>query len=132
ADLTRVFTYMLDRELSHRTYPELNVTDGNHNLSHHNGNPEKVEGMIRVQAWMVSLFANFLDKLKAIPEADGTLLEHVTIMYGSGMSDGSRHSHRPLPIGLFGGAKRPGGRHIALPQDAQIPHANLLLTLAQD
>lgn len=130
ADLTRVFTYMVSREASFRTFVELGVPDGFHSLSHHGGNPEKIEGMARVQTWMVSVFANFLDKLKAVPEADGTLLDHITIMYGSGMGDGNNHSRYPLPLGLFGGAQRPGGRHIALP--AETPRANLLLTLVQD
>jgi len=130
ADLTRVITFMLARELSTRTYPNINVADGHHQISHHQYVPEQMDKHARVNTYHVKQFAGFLEKLRSTPDGDGTLLDHSMIMYGSGMGNGNVHSHDPLPILVAGGAvgQIKGNRHVKMP--AHTPLANLLLTLA--
>ena len=129
ADITRVITFQLARETSNRTYPEIGVADAHHPLTHHGGNPEKMERVAKINAFHVSLFAYFLDKLKSTPEGDGTLLDHSAILYGSGMGNPDVHDHVNLPIVVAGGAagRIKGARHIKYAEP--VPLANLHLTL---
>ncbi|HUF63518.1 MAG TPA: DUF1552 domain-containing protein [Verrucomicrobiales bacterium] len=128
-DVTRVVTFQLARETSNRTYPEIGVPDPHHPLSHHGNDPEKVARMAKINRFHVSLFAEFLEKLKATPEGEGSLLDHSLILYGSGMSNPNVHDHTNLPILVAGGsaAGMRGGRHIKFAEPA--PLANLHLTL---
>ena len=123
-DVTRVITFQLARETSNRAYPEIGVSEGHHPLTHNGGDAEKLAKVAQINAFHVSLFAGFLQKLKATPDGDGTLLDHTTYLYGSGMSNGDKHDHVNLPILVAGGK---GGRHIQY-EKAQ-PLANLHLTL---
>ncbi|MDQ3625236.1 MAG: DUF1552 domain-containing protein [Verrucomicrobiota bacterium] len=128
-DVTRVITFQLARETSNRTYPEIGVPDPHHPLSHHGNDPEKIARMAKINAFHVSLFAEFLGKLKATPEGDGTLLDHSLYLYGSGIGNPNIHDHTNLPILVAGGAAggMKGGRHIKY--DKPTPLANLHLTL---
>jgi hypothetical protein len=129
-DVTRVITFQLARETSTRTYPEIGVPDPHHPLTHHGNNPEKVARMAKINAFHVSLFAYFLEKLKSTPEGNGSLLDHSLYLYGSGMGDPNVHSHKNLPILVAGGAgKVKGGRHIKYAEPT--PLANLHLTLLE-
>ncbi|HZN33820.1 MAG TPA: DUF1552 domain-containing protein [Pirellulaceae bacterium] len=128
-DVTRVITFQLARETSNRTYPEIGVSDAHHPLTHHGNDPEKIAKVALINRFHVSLFADFLQKLKATPEAGGTLLEHSLYLYGSGMGNPNVHDHTNLPILVAGGAAggMRGGRHIKF--DRPTPLANLHLTL---
>jgi len=127
-DVTRVITFQLARETSTRTYSEAGVSDPHHPLTHHGNNPEKMAKVALINAFHVSLFAYFLEKLKATREGNGTLLDHSVYLYGSGMGNPNVHDHVNLPILVAGGAgKLKGGRHIRYAQPA--PLANLHLTL---
>src|SRR6187397_2779846 len=130
-DITRVITFQLARETSTRSYNEIGVADPHHPLTHHGNNPEKVEKLAKINAFHVSLFAYFLEKLKATPEGNGTLLDHSVYLYGSGMGNPNVHDHVNLPIIVAGGAagKMRGGRHIKY--DTPTPLANLHLTLLE-
>jgi len=125
-DVTRVLTFQLARETSNRSYPEVGVTESHHPLTHNGGNPEKLAKVAKVNAFHVSLFAYYLEKLKATPDGDGSLLDHSLILYGSGMSDADIHDHTNLPI-LVAGGKATGGRHIVAKDNT--PLANLHLSL---
>lgn len=128
-DVTRVVTFQLARETSSRTYPEIGVPDPHHPLTHHGNDPDKVARMAKINQFHVSLFAEFLEKLKATPEGSGTLLDHSLYLYGSGMGNPNVHDHINLPIIVAGGAARgmKGGRHIRY--EDPTPLANLHLTL---
>lgn len=128
-DITRVITFQLARELSGRTYPEVGVPDPHHPLSHHGNDPEKVEKISRINRFHVSLFAEYLQKMKATPDGDGSLLDHTVLLYGSGMGNPSTHDHDNLPILVAGGSSCGvrGGRHVKYDQGT--PLANLHLTL---
>jgi hypothetical protein len=128
-DVTRVITFQLARETSNRTYPEIGVSDPHHPLSHHGNDPEKIARMAKINAFHVSLFAEFLQKLKATPEGNGTLLDHSLYLYGSGIGNPNVHDHTNLPILLAGGAVTgmKGGRHLKYSKPT--PLANLHLTL---
>ena len=126
-DQTRVFTFMLCREFSVRTYPNLGVTDPHHTVSHTQNRPALIAAHTKVNTYHVQLFARFLERLRTTPDGDGSLLDHSTIMYGSGMGDGNNHTPSPLPIALVGGTRVPGGRHILTPDKTPLP--NLLLAL---
>jgi hypothetical protein len=128
ADLTRVSTMMLGREGSVRTYPEIGVPDPHHPLTHHRGHPDFIEKVARINSFHVQLFAGFVERLKALPDGDGTLLDHSAILYGSALSDGNIHSNSDLPLlvaGHAGGLK--GGRHVA--SEPQTPVSNLFVRL---
>jgi hypothetical protein len=129
ADLTRVITFMVGHETSQRAYPEIGVSDAHHPLSHHGGNREKIERLIKVNTYHATTFAYYLDKLRSTPDGDGTLLDHLTLIYGSGMSDGNLHNHHDLPTLVVGGGSGSikGGRHLRYP--ARTPVTNLFLTL---
>ena len=128
-DLTRVSTFMMSREVSPRTYPEIGVSDPHHGLSHHGDNPEKLELLAKVNTFHVNLLAHFLEKLQSTADGDGTLLDHVTLLYGCGISNGNEHLHTDLPILLAGkgGGQLKGGRHIRVAEGT--PLTNLQLTL---
>jgi Protein of unknown function (DUF1552) len=129
ADVTRVITFQLARETSNRTYPEIGVSDPHHPLTHHGNNPDKVARMAKINAFHVSLFAYYLDKLKSTREGSGSLLDQLLCLYGSGMGDPNVHSHVNLPIIVAGGGAgtHKGGRHIRYAEPR--PLADLHLTL---
>jgi Protein of unknown function (DUF1552) len=131
ANITRVFTYMVAREESNKTYPQVGVHDGHHATSHHQNLPEKIEKLVKIQNYHVTLFARFLGKLKSTPDGDGNLLDNSIILFGSNMSNSNLHNHFPLPNLVAGGAcgKLQGGRHLRY--DDHTPIANLLLTLLE-
>ena len=128
-DVARVITFQLARETSNRTYPEIGVPDPHHPLSHHGNDPEKIARMAKINQFHVSLFAEFLGKLKSTPEGNGSLLDHSLYLYGSGMGNPNVHDHKNLPILVAGGAAggMKGGRHITF--EKPTPLANLHLTL---
>ena len=129
ANVTRVFTFMVAREVSNRTYPQIGVPDGHHATSHHQNKPEKIEKLVKIQSYHLGMFADFLKKLESTPDGDGSLLDHSVILYGSNMSNSNLHNHFPLPnLVLGGGAGRiKSGRHLRYPDHT--PMSNLLLTL---
>jgi Protein of unknown function (DUF1552) len=134
SDLTRVIAFMLSKEQSARPYPQIGVPEAHHPLSHHNDIPEIVERMSKINRYHTTLFSSYLDKLRATPDGDGTLLDHMTIMYGSGISNSNRHSGENLPLLLVGGGagKWRGGRHLTYVEkdkDKQPTIADLLVTL---
>jgi hypothetical protein len=128
-DITRIVTFQLAREASTRTYPEIGVPEPHHPVTHHGGNPDKLAKVAKINRFHVSLFAEFLEKMAAIPEGNGTLLDHSLYMYGSGMGDPDAHDHKNLPILVAGGAagNMQGGRHLRY--DKPEPLSNLHLTL---
>jgi hypothetical protein len=129
SDLTRVITFMMGRELSGRSYPEIGIHDGHHPTSHHQNDPEKIAKLARVNTHHAAQFAYFVDRLRATADGDGSLLDHMTIVYGAGMSDGNSHSPDNLPVLVVGGGcgQLKGGRHLRFPPDT--PIANLHVTL---
>jgi hypothetical protein len=129
ANITRVITFMVSREVSNRTYTQVGVTDGHHAISHHQNRAEKMEKNVRIQTFNINQFKGFLDKLKATPDGDGSLLDHAVILYGSNMSNSNAHDHYPLPSLLVGGAvgRLNGGRHLRYPDHT--PMTNLLVTM---
>lgn len=128
-DLTRVITFMIGRELSPRTYPQLGVPDPWHGLSHHANDAEKLAKLALVQTHNVNLFGYYLEKLQATADGDGTLLDHTMLLYGAGLSNSDRHYHHDLPVLLAGGGAGAikGGRHLQYAADT--PLANLHVTL---
>jgi hypothetical protein len=122
ADITRVTTFMLARELSPRSYPQIGVPDAHHGISHHQNDPAKVAGHAKINAYHVMLFSKFLEKLKNTPDGDGSLLDHSMLVYGSGMGNGNQHTHNPLPMVIAGGAngQLKGNRHIAAKKDTPL------------
>ena len=129
SDLTRVSTFMLARELSGRTYPEIGVADAHHPTSHHKDERELIAKIAKINVYHTTLFSHFVDKLRKTPDGDGSLLDHTMLIYGAGMSDSNRHDPNNLPLLLVGGAggQLKGGRHIKY--EGNPPMANLLLTL---
>ena len=129
ADLTRVITFMVGHETSQRAYPEIGVPDAHHPLSHHGGNTEKIEKLIKVNQYHARMFAYYLDRLRETRDGDGSLLDQSMIIYGSGMSDGNGHNHHNLPTLLVGGGAGlvTGGRHLRYPSGT--PVTNLFLTV---
>jgi hypothetical protein len=113
-DLTRVITFMMSKEQSARPYPQIDVPDAHHPLSHHNNNPQLVEKMSRINTYHTQLFARYLDKLAATADGEGTLLDNMTIMYGAGISNSTIHSGDNLPVLLLGGGAGwiNGGEHL--------------------
>jgi Protein of unknown function (DUF1552) len=129
ANVTRVITFMVSREVSNRTYTQVGVTDGHHAISHHQNRAEKMEKNVRIQTFNINQFKGFLDKLKATPDGDGSLLDHAVLLYGSNMSNSNAHDHYPLPNLLVGGAtgRMKGGRHLRYADHT--PMTNLLVTM---
>ena len=128
-NLTRVMSFMMARELSTLSYPQIGVADGHHPVSHNNNVPEQVAKKIKVDMYHLDLFGQFLDKLKATPDGDGSLLDHSLFLYGSGMTNGNQHDHENLPTLLVGGAagKHKGNRHLRMAKST--PLSNLMITL---
>jgi hypothetical protein len=131
ADITRVITFQLAREASTRTYPEIGVPEAHHPTSHHGNDPEKLAKLARINAYHVSLYAYYVEKLKSTPDGDGSLLDHSMIVLGSGMGNPDVHNHVNLPIVVAGGGagKRKDALHIKY--DEPVPLANLHLTLLE-
>jgi hypothetical protein len=131
ANLTRVTTFMMAREVSMRTYNNLGVSDAFHPLSHHQNNPAKVEKLVKVQNFHTKVFTTFLDRLAGTPDGDGSLLDHSLIVYGSNMSNSDLHNNDPLPFSMFGKAygRVKGGQHVHVEKDT--PLANALLTVLE-
>jgi hypothetical protein len=129
SDLTRVISFMISKEQSPRPYPQIGVPEAHHPLSHHNNIPELIEKMSKINRYHTQLLSQYLAKLRATPDGDGSLLDHSMVLYGSGLSDGNQHNHTDLPIILAGGAsgRLKGGRHIRNPK--KTPMANLLLAM---
>ena len=129
SDLTRVIAFMIGKEQSARPYPQIGVPEAHHPLSHHNDDPTLVAHMSKINAYHTSLFSRYLEKLRATPDGDGNLLDNITILYGSGISNSTRHSGIDLPLMLAGGGagRLPSGRHIRYTDEPSM--ANLLVTL---
>jgi hypothetical protein len=124
-DLTRIITFMLGRELSGRQYPEIGAPDAHHPTSHHQNAPEKQANYAKINAFHTRLFGYYLEKLRSTPDGDGSLLDHMVLMYGSGMSDGNTHSTDDLPLVLAGGGFGRGGRHVRYSPDTPLPNLHL-------
>ena len=129
SDLTRVISFMIGKEQSARPYPQIGVPEAHHPLSHHNDIPELIAHMSKINRYHTQLFSQYLTKLRATPDGDGSLLDHMTILYGSGISNSTRHSGENLPLLVVGGAggRLKGGRHITYSNKPTM--ANLLVTL---
>jgi hypothetical protein len=129
SDLTRVISFMIGKEQSARPYPQIGVPEAHHPLSHHNDIPELVERMSKINGYHVELFSKYLAKLRATRDGDGSLLDHMTILYGSGISNSTRHSGNDLPVLLVGGGagRLQGGRHVVYPGKPTM--ANLLVAI---
>jgi hypothetical protein len=128
-DLTRVSTFMMAREVSARGYPEVGVPDAHHAVSHHENNQEKLVKLAKINAFHMTLFARFLEKLQTTADGDGSLLDHSMILYGTAISDSNQHLHDDLPVLLVGGGagQLQGGRHLRFPKET--PVTNLYLSL---
>ena len=128
-DVTRVITFQLARETSNRTYPEIGVSDPHHPLSHHGNDPDKIARMAKINAFHVSLFAYYLERLKATPDGEGSLLDHSLLLYGSGIGNPNLHDHTNLPIIVAGGGAggMRGGRHLKYGQPTPLANVHLAL-----
>jgi hypothetical protein len=129
ANITRVSTFMMAREVSNRTYPQVGVPDGHHATSHHQNRADKIEKLVKIQGFHLTLFSKFVEKLKSTPDGDGSLLDHSVLLYGSNMSNSNAHNHFPLPNLLIGGGqgRLQGGRH--LKYEDHTPMTNLLVSM---
>jgi hypothetical protein len=128
-DLTRVFTFMLSRDVTQRTYPEIGITEPHHALSHHSGDEAKKVLLVKLNRYHVTMFEKFLNRLRDTPDGDGSVLDHSMILYGSGMSESQNHSRFDIPTLLVGGFNARGSRHIQAAPET--PVANFLLALAR-
>jgi hypothetical protein len=129
ADITRIITFSMDREASMRTYTNLGIAEAFHPLSHHGNDQQKQVKLVQIQRYHTEVFATFVERLSTAREADGTVLDHSTILYGSNMSNSDRHNNDPLPSAVLGHAhgRIKGGQHVKYPQDSRF--ADLLVTL---
>ena len=129
ADVTRVITFMYGREQSPRPYPQIGVPEPHHAMTHHQNDPAKMEKCVKIQQYHMKLFADYLEKLRHTPDGDGSLLDHMILLYGSGISNSDRHTHGPLPTLVVGGGggTLKGDRHLVYPEHT--PLTNLQLTL---
>ncbi len=121
-DLTRVITFMMGREQSDRSFREIGIPETHHQVTHHRDNPDLQAKIAQIDNYHAQMFAYLLQKLKSTSDGDGTLLDHSLIVYGSGISEGDRHSYKDLPILLAGGksAQIEGGNHIRYPEGTQM------------
>jgi len=128
-DMTRVASFMLGRDGSNRAYREIGISDGHHSISHHQGDQEKVEKLIKIDQLHVGMFAYLLEKLRTTPDGDGTLLDHSMVLFGSSISESNIHTHDDLPIVLAGGAngRLKGNRHLVYGKET--PLNNLFLNM---
>jgi len=131
ADLTRVFTFMLNREASQLVFPNLDINEPWHHVSHHGNDPAKLAQLVKLNTWQISLFGKFLERLRSTPDGDGSLLDHSAILWGSGMSDSNAHSPLDVPYLMVGGGggRFKGNRHLAAPNGTQL--SNVMLDVAQ-
>ena len=131
-DITRVITFMMSREVSPRSYPELGIPDPHHGLSHHQDNPVQMEKLARLNRHHIEQFAYFMDRLAETPDGDSTLLDNIVMLYGCGISDGNKHLHTDLPCFIAGGGSgtHRGGHHFKYEHD--LPISNLQLTMLQN
>ncbi len=129
SDITRVSTFMYGREQSPRPYPQIGVPEPHHPVTHHQNDPQKMAKCAKIQQYHLKLFADYLEKLRNTPDGDGSLLDHVMILYGAAISNSDRHTHGPLPTLLVGGGAGTlkGGRHLVYPEHT--PLTNLQLTM---
>jgi hypothetical protein len=130
-DLTRVFSFMLNREASQLVFPSIGINEPWHHISHHGNDPEKLAALVKINTWQIGLFGKFLQRLQDTPDGDGSLLDHSVILWGSGMSDSNSHSAIDVPLLMAGKAagRLKGNRHIAAPRAT--PLANAMLDIAQ-
>ena len=128
ADITRVFTFMMSREASQRTYPQVDVDEPHHTISHHGNDPEKMARNARINIFHAQQFGKFVEKLSKTPDGDGTLLDHALVFYGAGMGNGNAHATDPLPLVAVGGGVGKGNRHILPPP--RTPVGNLWVDIA--
>ncbi len=128
-DMTRVITFMVGREFGGRTYQEIGIPEGYHALTHHQYNAEKIAKVTQIQTYHARHLAYYLEKLRSTPDGDGSLLDHMVVLYGGALSDGNSHLHDNLPTVLVGGAsgQLKGGRHLRVTKDT--PMTNLLLSM---
>jgi hypothetical protein len=129
SDVTRVFTFMMSRELSQRTYPEIGVTEQHHSVSHHQNNREKMAQVVKINTYYMRLYAKFLDKLRTTQDGDGSLLDHSLIFYGAGMGDSNAHASDPLPVIAAGGGVGRGHGHIQVA--TRTPVGNLWMAVSE-
>jgi hypothetical protein len=129
-DMTRVVTFMMGREITGRTYAEIGVPDAHHPISHHQRDPVKLEKLLKINQYHVTLFAEFLERMRSTPDGDGSLLDNSVIVYGAGMADSNSHYSRELPVLLAGGVVGEGGRHNKYPDGT--PLSNLHLSLLDE
>ncbi|MCP5145329.1 MAG: DUF1552 domain-containing protein [Gammaproteobacteria bacterium] len=129
ANLTRISTFMIAKEVSMRTYTNLGISEAFHPLSHHQNNPAKMDNLAKIQVYHTQMFARFIDRLASVQDGDGTLLDHSIVLYGSNMSNSDKHNNDPLPSAVLGRGfgRIKGGQHLQFPQDT--PLANLMHTL---
>ena len=129
ADVTRVSSFLMARENIDRSYNEIGLPEAHHSMSHHGNNPEKMQDFSKLNTYHVATFAYYLDKLRSIPDGDGTLLDSTVILYGSGMSDGNTHNNYNVPVVVIGGRENglEGNRHLSYPKGT--PLANLSVSL---
>ena len=130
ADLTRVFSFMLNREASQLVFPDLGFNEPWHHVSHHGNEPDKLALLVKLNTWQIELFGKFIDRLKETPDGDGSLLDHSVLLWGSGMSDSNTHSPLDVPYLMVGkgAGEFVGNRHIAAAKGTQL--ANVMLTVA--
>jgi Protein of unknown function (DUF1552) len=128
-DMTRVCTFQIGHEMSGRAYPELGFGDSHHSVTHHHGDAEKIAKTVQINTFHTKMLAYYLDKLRATPDGDGSLLDHAMILYGGALSDGNLHLYTSLPLLLVAGGATgiKGGQHIRYPN--RTPMTNLLLTM---
>ena len=131
ADITRISTFMMAREVSYRTFPKIGISEAFHPASHHQNNAARLEALARINTYHVTFLAYLLERLKNAPDGDGSLLDHSLILYGGAMSNSNVHNHSPLPVLVAGGAagRMKGGRHLKYPENT--PMANLLMTILE-
>jgi hypothetical protein len=129
ADVTRVFTFMMSREISQRTYPQIGVTEQHHSVSHHQNNPGKMAQVVKINVYYATLYAKFLAKLRDTRDGDGSLLDHSMLIYGAGMGDSNAHASDPLPVVAAGGLCGKGHKHAVLP--TRTPVGSLWMNVAE-
>ena len=131
ADITRVFTFMLNREASQLVFPDLSFNEPWHHTSHHGNDPQKLAALVRLNTWQITLFGKFLERLRASQDGEGTLLDHSVLFWGSGMSDSDAHSPLDVPFMIVcrGAGTIAGNRHVRAPKGTQL--SNVMLTVGQ-
>ncbi len=128
SDTTRVFTFMMSRELSQRTFPQIGVPEQHHSVSHHLNKPDKMAQVVKINSYYARMYAKFLEKLRTTPDGDGSVLDHSLLVYGGGMGDSNAHASDPLPVVLIGGGVGKGDRHEQL--TVRTPVGNLWRNVA--